>query len=106
MTEWMPIETAPRDGTKILGWCIHEADPYHLEGGKRLTKYGAHAEGLGHVENGPHILVWGGGFDDSTWESAGAHIPDWWFQYGSSFEVPANPTHWMPLPEPPEVGRE
>lgn len=63
-----------------------------------MTIYGGHTEGLSHVEDGPHVVMWGGAFDDSTWEAQGARMPDWWFQYGSSFEVTANPTHWMPLP--------
>ena len=100
---WLPIGTAPRDGTPIVGWCVHAADPYYLEDGKRLTIYGGHTEGMGHVEDGPHVVVWGGAFDDSTWEAPVAWMPDWWFQYGSSFETTANPTHWMPLPRPPEA---
>jgi hypothetical protein len=98
---WQPIETAPRDGTPIVGWCVHAADPYCLGDGKRLTAYGGHTEGLSHVEDGPHVVVWGGAFDESTLEHPGAWMPDWWFQYGSSFEVTANPTHWMPLPPAP-----
>ena len=101
MSEWQPIETAPKDGTPILGWCVHSADPYYLDGVNRLTIYGGHTEGLGHVIDGPNIIQWGGSFDDSTWDEPGSWMPDWWFQYGSGFEVTANPTHWMPLPEPP-----
>jgi hypothetical protein len=97
---WLPIATAPRDGTPIVGWCVHAADPYYLDDGKRLTIYGGHTEELGHVTDGPHVVVWGGAFD-STWEEPVARMPDWWFQYGSSFEVTANPTHWLPLPAPP-----
>jgi hypothetical protein len=46
------------------------------------------------------VVIWGSTFDDIT--SDDAWMPDWWFQYGSSFEITANPTHWMPLPAGPQ----
>ena len=100
---WQPISTAPRD-RPILGWCEHGADPYWEEEGKRLTVYGAHAEGLSHVQDGPHVLVWGGSYDDGDWESGysgSTFVPDWWFLAGSDFEVAANPTHWCEVPPDP-----
>lgn len=68
---WRPIETAPKDGTRILlaggglqqinvgGWC------------ERVGAWDCEAEGM--FEDGPS---WGGGEEDG-------------------------PTHWMPLPAPP-----
>jgi hypothetical protein len=100
VSAWQPIETAPKDGTVILAYCNHEIDPYN-DGPNRLTLYAAHSEGMGHAPTGYHIVTWGGAFDDSTWEYTGASLPDWWFVEGTSFEVAANPTHWMPLPKPP-----
>lgn len=101
-----PIADAPKDHP-ILAWCDHEADPYIIEdlpdGRTRLTLYAAHAEGTSHAPTGWHIIEWGGGFDDSTWEYPGAYLPDWWFVAGSEFEVAANPTHWTDLPEQPET---
>jgi hypothetical protein len=59
MSEWKPIETAPRDGSDVLIWC------YTGE------------IGIAH-------------FDYATFA--------WWHNL---CEYP-DPTHWMPLPPPPE----
>lgn len=100
--KWQPIATAPKD-RPILCWCSHEADSYTIdEEGDRLTTYGTHAEGvLSHVKDGPHVLEWGGGYDDSTLEVYCPPVPDWWFLYGSDYETVANPTHWFPIPHLP-----
>ena len=81
--DWLPIESAPKDGTLILGLCKHDADIYHDESTDLLTPYASHCEGFSHVKDGPHVVQWGG----------------WWFQYGSYYEVVANPTHWSPIPK-------
>lgn len=102
---WRSMESAPKD-TPILGWCVHDADPYHNPVTGRLTDYGCSAEGLGRVQDGPHVLVWGGGDSDYD-EWSGRYIvwPDWWFRLGSDFEQAANPTHWMPISAPPATSK-
>jgi len=64
--EWQPIETAPRDGTAIIGaWqCLNK-----------------------------------------TWEMNKVHFDDgiWWTHY---MDGAHEPTHWMPLPEPPAEGKQ
>jgi hypothetical protein len=96
MTEWKSMESAPKDGTEILAWCVHSADQYFLPDGK-LTLYGGHTEVMSHVDDGAHVLVWGGSWDDSTYEYSGGHMPDWWFRADSEFEVTANPVAWFPI---------
>lgn len=59
MSEWQPIETAPKDGTPIL---VADSGPYAFV-----------------VEWNNKHRAWLGA-DRSAWE----------------------PTHWMPLPEPPK----
>ena len=90
---WQPMETAPQDGTAILAVCIHEVDPYMVDGGVRLTVYGAPAEGLTHVQDGIHVIEWGGEYIDVEYT-----IPPWWFRSGSEFEEVANPVAWLPIP--------
>jgi len=98
------MESAPKD-RPILGWCVHDADPYFIEpedgsGRSRLTLYGGHTEGLSHVSDGPHVIEWGGAWDDRNHEYDGGWMPDWWFRSDSEFEVTANPVLWMDIPAP------
>lgn len=99
-TEWQPMDTAPMDGTLILARCEHEAAEWGEDDEKRLAPYAAHAEGMDHVEDGCHVLVWGGGYDEAGDEYGygGYTMPDWWFRAGSDFEEVANPVAWMPIP--------
>lgn len=97
VTEWQPIETAPKDGTVIIAWCNHSADPYFLQDGKRLTPYGANAEGMSHAEDGVNLVYWHDAFNEIEYT-----IPAWWCVSDGTGEIAANPTHWMPLPSTPE----
>lgn len=76
MTKWQPIETAPKDGTEILGiYAYRNSSPDYA------------------------LICWNG----KSWvgmcdgyrciESQG----DTWTDYNEPFC-----THWMPLPEPPK----
>lgn len=99
--EWLDIATAPKDQA-VIGWCFHEADAYQMDNGN-LTTYGAHCEGVSHVPDGVHILEFGGEYlDRDELSGRSLYTPNWWFKVGSDFEEVANPTHWMPLPEPPK----
>lgn len=75
--EWLPIETAPKDGTpiQVARWM--------------------------DIFGGTWVRGW------ARWESAFFHDKDigGWIAHGY-FEPPgelglAHPTHWMPLPDPP-----
>lgn len=73
MSEWQPIETAPKDGTHIDLW----AD------GERLADcFWAEGEDYGH--------------DDCHWRQCYAEA-------SSSFQTAYDPSHWMPLPAPPKA---
>lgn len=78
MTEWQPIETAPKDGVEVLLWWP-EFMPHVLVGRYVVREY---------FVNGKADPVRAG------WESNGV------------FEMPGRPrcepSHWMPLPEPPQ----
>ena len=72
MSEWQPIETAPKDGTTVLLYCQGS----FLPGPAPFMQAGA----------------WG------FWHSGNPnHQRDCWIA-----DEPVDPTHWMPLPEPPE----
>ena len=70
MSDWRPIETAPKDGTEVRLLC---------PGG----------EDRGHYDD------YNGRFP-GEWSIPG----EWSTRHGHG-----EPTHWMPLPEPPEAVR-
>lgn len=72
MTDWRPIETAPKDGTLIL-----------VAGPKMGVMFDATAI---------TVVAWGG----FEWKP----MVGGWQAYEDSLED-AQPTHWMPLPDPP-----
>lgn len=89
MTEWQPIETAPRDGTLIL---LHRSDG-------SISPFEDNTVVVGRWISGP----WQDGSESK-------------FVFGSHYYVDndnrkttfhiATATHWMPLPPPPKKGDE
>lgn len=80
--KWRPISEAPRDGTKILAWS---------EGrGARETYWRLY--GVGSPAREDYIKGLG---PSGAWD---------WVEPMNNWAASWNPTHWMPLPEPPEVG--
>lgn len=80
MSAWQDIGTAPKDGSEIL-----VADSY-----------------------GVHKVAW---LDNASRPSRGKSrkldfawcVPGSWQDEQGGFYTIDNPTHWMPLPEPPET---
>ncbi len=72
--QWQPIETAPRDGSAIIS-LVH--------GKVVIVKYTG-------------IIDW---FDETT---CGASRYAWIEEGAEDADNELLPTHWMPLPEPPQ----
>jgi hypothetical protein len=97
MSEWLPISTAPKDGTIVLLYC-----PEPVEAPRRS---------MGWEHRGSHVVVarWASA-DPSEWtDEDGWHLPAVEVEFGvyddpstDFMPVLADPTHWMPLPSPPE----
>lgn len=77
-TGWQPIETAPKDGTEIGVWLVFTPTQEDWR------------TGLGGFER----------FDVASWD-AGCSNPGWEREQGWQTHWVGEPTHWMPLPEPP-----
>jgi hypothetical protein len=97
MTDWQPIETAPKDGTPILLW-----DP-SMGGREHHMPYDALPNGGSYTTDDPR-LKW---YDDRRyaigywrpWAIEGKTKHPW----GNRNSSWPEPTHWMPLPPPPET---
>lgn len=89
MSEWQPIETAPKDGTPILGFGplpgLGWGDPHVRE--TKYQNYGKGSLGFAAYERGEGPLGLG-----------------WlWFEPVHSWAQTWKPTHWMPLPAAPII---
>ena len=78
--KWMPIESAPKDGTEVLVWdqrCALGPLAMHYTSREYLQRE----------------------YGDPDYMEAGWYLS---YSYPDGFaEVPMEPTHWMPLPLPP-----
>jgi len=86
MTNWQPIGTAPKDGTWFLGYGP-DADWEEWDD-DTMPKVGPVHFATEEYE------VWDR-TDPSTQKLRHTEIVGYWF--------PFEPTHWMPIPKPPEA---
>ena len=86
---WVSVDTAPKDGTKIL--LLLEDD--RIESGRWIEKEEDQVDSMGHDA---------GWITDSGWTFPGRSFgnPDY-------YSEPCNtPAHWKPLPAPPTTEKE
>ena len=83
--QWQPIETAPKDGTRILAYFPYETRMYTLENQSRKKMNQEMFKIL--------TISWNG----NNWRLD----PDGATEF--EFEFKGKPTHWMPLPPKPPI---
>lgn len=70
--DWQPIETAPKDGSRVL-----------------LVRAG--------IDESAFVGSW------SLWSNKDYWTPDHWVDDARNLDlIERPPTHWMPLPDPPQ----
>ena len=86
MSEWQPIETAPK-GQKLIAGFFNVAGYWRTI----IAKY--------YPQN---TLEWHEDFDP---DDESEYAPEGWYEESETHEniLPCSPTHWMPLPSPPEA---
>ena len=83
--DWQPIETAPRDGTKILIWDDGDTGFGWVVGRYELR------DGWAPIGSTTDMMKVG----RIGWHVAAQHSL-------GLYQLIKNPAHWMPLPAPPE----
>lgn len=93
MTEWLPIDSAPKDGTDIL--LFRKPDkPEHSDNFGVTFGHWMQDKEL-RVDMGPC----GGDCHCREYE----YIDPAWYSEDGGFTEEHPPTHWQPLPSPPKV---
>jgi hypothetical protein len=85
VSEWRDIKTAPKDGRAIL---IYQPNGHHFERRERHHEFDQNGRSVSFVE-----------YDDNFF-AIGYWRP--WGGWGNRNQAEVHPTHWMPLPEPPQ----
>lgn len=78
MSKWQPIETAPKSWVPVLVWAISESEMEDAEDEERPATRCIMVARHSDIQPG-----------------------NWWL-HGGSMDAVRDPTHWMPLPTPPE----
>lgn len=93
--EWQTIDTAPH-GTKVI---VYGQVPGMMHPQTTVARYWAR-----------HTLEVAEGFEDEDWVDHGddgvPYMPADWYEESHDDEmrvVNVKPTHWMPLPAPPQL---
>lgn len=77
MSEWLPIESAPKDGSRVL-------------------VYGQWAGETNGLQDGKDVYV-------AEFSGRSDYHDFWWSCVGTDgYAAWVKPTHWMPLPAPPK----
>ena len=101
MSDWQPIETAPKDGRVVL-----LATDYKRGGHDRVRcAYWNSSRTARWIFKDKDTQVRDGWNDTSCWHefvSLDAGAQEWIDEEDRTFVRAFDPTHWMPLPEPPK----
>ena len=89
MSEWQPIETAPKDGSRIIIWDPRGKDMAIVSWYKQYDDFYPVLP-----DEDQHWAIWDGKNFDTEYP-----LDDLTLAARRTLQYP---THWMPLPEPPK----
>jgi hypothetical protein len=95
--EWMPIETAPKNGSRML-----LAYRNSMQNWRRVIAFYAPKLTIEQNDDGDGWSEYDEANDRYCLPEGWYECVDNWDEYSSVYIAGIDPTHWMPLPPPPE----